>query len=65
VTKEDFKVESDEIMVVKCINKEFDLDERKLSKCCVSNNFDYMLDLFDLNHHKDLMVEFIDTFPFV
>jgi len=57
-------VNNDQVMIVECKGKLFDLDLKELSKCYVNKTFDYMLDLYDLNHHKDLMVELINDIPY-
>jgi len=51
-------------MIVEPKEKAFDLDIKKLSQCYTNNKFDYLFDLYDLNHLKDLMVEIIDNIPY-
>jgi len=57
-------VNNDQVMIVEPKGKFFDLDIKKLSQCYTNNKFDYLFDLYDLNHLKDLMVEIIDNIPY-
>jgi len=56
-------VNNDQIMIVEPKGKMFSIDKMKLSECYENNKFDYLIDLYGLNHHKELMVELIDNIP--
>jgi len=55
-------LDDDKVMMIKDNHNTLYLND--LSKCYQENDFEYMLDKFDLNDHKNLMIELLNKIPY-